>query len=97
MLQAESAVDEEVRAAMLRIAEDEARHAELSWDVAAWLELHLDEAARKRVADARRSAVTDLARDVAVAPPRRVAETLGLPTAPQAAQLLEELRQQLWS
>jgi hypothetical protein len=97
MLQAKNAVDDEVRAAMLRIAEDEARHAELSWDVAAWLELHLDAAARKRVADAKRGAVADLARDIALAPPPCVAQSLGLPTVPQAAQIFEELRQQLWS
>jgi hypothetical protein len=97
MLQAESAVDEEVRTAMSRIAEDEARHAQLSWDIAAWIEPNLDEAARKRVTDARRSAVADLTREIAVMPSRQVAQTLGLPTSSQAAPILEELRQQLWS
>jgi hypothetical protein len=97
MLQAESAVDPEVRKAMARIAEDEARHAELSWDVAGWIELRLDEPARKRVTDARRAAVAHLAREIAVMPSLRAAPMLGLPSASQATQLFEELREQLWS
>jgi rubrerythrin len=53
--------DAEVRAAMKRIARDEARHATLAWTIAAWLEPRLDGAARHRVRSARDEAVRELA------------------------------------
>lgn len=54
------AKDVDVRAAYLRIARDETRHAALSTELDAWLAARLSPDARRRVADARARAVTEL-------------------------------------
>jgi hypothetical protein len=58
--QAHAATDEALRVDLMRIAEDEARHAQLSWDLAAWIEPQLDPAARRSVEQARRAALEAL-------------------------------------
>jgi len=47
-----------------RIAEDETRHAELAWQVAAWLEPQLSEAEQRELARVKREAVAQLSREV---------------------------------
>ena len=47
--QAARAEDPAVRDAMRAIASDEVAHAQLAWDVAAWIEGELDTAARARI------------------------------------------------
>lgn len=85
--QAESAGDREVAGAMARIAEDEARHAALAWEIDAWARRRLDPAARARVdlarAEAARALVADAARERSMEltldlglPDRRTAERL---------------------
>jgi hypothetical protein len=71
-----------------RIARDEARHAELSWAVAAWLEPQLEPEARARVQAARAQALEDLG--VEEGPLQRA---LGLPDQQQGQTLLLGLRQ----
>ena len=94
-VQASCARDGRVRAAMRRIAADEARHAELAWSVATWIETRLDGAARERVTAARTKAARALVgasgRDV----PPSAAYALGLPTALQARRMAQELMQSL--
>lgn len=58
--QARVATDESVRRLFASIAEDELRHAELAWDVAAWLDSRLDEGARQRVRRAEAQAALEL-------------------------------------
>jgi hypothetical protein len=63
--QAVHAADPVIRLAMDRIAEDETRHAELAWAVAAWVEPRLSRAARARMADARNETIESLRGEVA--------------------------------
>jgi len=60
LAQSIQARDRRVRAAMSRIAADEARHAELAWQVARWAESRLAPAARARVERQRRRAAREL-------------------------------------
>ncbi len=97
MIQAERSGDERVRRAMKRIARDEARHAELSWAVARWIEPRLDADARRRVREAKEQAVAALQSDAAREPHESLTERLGVPNASQARALLAELQASLWS
>jgi hypothetical protein len=97
MIQAQRSGDERVRRAMKRIARDEIRHAALSWAVAAWLELQLDAAARRRVRDAQSKAVAALIHAAAHEPHESMTERLGIPSASQARAVLAELQANLWS
>jgi hypothetical protein len=63
--QAALASDPAVAATMGGIAEDETRHAELAWQVAAWLEPQLSAAEQHELARAQREAVARLSREVA--------------------------------
>jgi len=88
------ATDARIRDAMAPIARDEARHAELAWRVAAWIDSRLDEADRVAVRAARERAVRELGRSLELA-----AESvpLGLPDRSQAIVLFQSLRDSLWS
>lgn len=58
--QAEHAEDESIRQVFARIAEDELRHAQLAWDLHAWLVEQLDEDDRPVVLKAQRRALSEL-------------------------------------
>jgi len=60
--QAEHAPDRDLRRAMRAIAPDEVRHAELSWQLASWIEPRLSEDDRARVEAARNATFAELAR-----------------------------------
>jgi len=94
--QARAAADPEVRATMALIAPDETRHAELAWAVDRWLRTRLDRAARRRVKQARRSAVAALSAEATGLPPS-LASALGLPDLPRTRALIEATRRELWS
>ncbi|HXN33811.1 MAG TPA: ferritin-like domain-containing protein [Polyangiaceae bacterium] len=96
-VQAHCATDHHLRAAMKRIASDETRHAELSFELARWFEKHLSAAGRRRVRSARTRAVQALARSVRRHAYGTAAVALGLPTGDQADALIDELRQSLWT
>jgi hypothetical protein len=96
-IQAEQAQDPEIARAMAAIAADEARHADLSWALARWIEGRLDEAARLRVRRERDRAVDELLREVGSDPDPALVTALGLPTAAQARAAVEALRASLWS
>jgi rubrerythrin len=91
MWQAERATDPRVARTLGRIAGDEARHAAIGWQVAEWAEKHLSPAARDRVRKARHDALAALRAEIAAEPPRDVVDRVGVPTAAQAACLLDAL------
>jgi len=89
--QALAAHDPEVRAALTVIAEDESRHAELSWRIARWLEPTLGEGEQAALHAARAAALAEL---VATRDPGLSASelrTLGMPSAEVALALLRQL------
>jgi hypothetical protein len=94
--QAREASDPEVRAAMKRIARDETRHAELSWEIAKWARGRLDTRARTRVDAAMRDAARGLAVDARAPTPASVARAIGAPPPDVATALVEALAQDLW-
>jgi hypothetical protein len=94
--QARAAADSDVRAAMADIAVDEAAHAELAWDVDAWVTTKLAAAARARVLAARAAAVAELSAELATPPPPAAVTHAGLPSAAAARHLLREARA-LWA
>jgi hypothetical protein len=68
--------DRATRRTLLTIAVDECRHAQLSWDIAAWAERRLDEAARARVRAARNEAIEQLVEAVRSSELGRLAQGL---------------------
>ena len=77
--------------------QDETRHASLSWEIARWADTRLDAAARRRIENARRHAVTALAGELKDKPPVHLAQIAGVPDAERAAVLLATLDRQLWA
>ncbi|HLK37905.1 MAG TPA: hypothetical protein VKU41_14185 [Polyangiaceae bacterium] len=94
--QSRAAGDAGMRGAMTRIADDETKHAALAWKVAAWIEGRLSAKDRRRVADARRSAVEEIANAAGHEPPASVRRFAGLPNARHATQMVTRMREQLW-
>jgi hypothetical protein len=82
--QAHAAGDLRLRAIMRAISLDGLRHAQLALDVAAWAEPQLPQAARRRIAGARRAAHAQLEREAAAPQPAAVVALAGVP-APAAA------------
>lgn len=95
--QARTAGDPVVRAAMMRIARDETRHAALSWNVGRWLETRLDTQAKRQVSLAKRAAAQELVNSTRSEPEAPFADVVGLPTRAQASQLAREMQRTLWS
>jgi hypothetical protein len=89
--QAHAALDPQVRAAMAQIAEDETRHAELSWQIAAWLEPLLSEDEQAVVGAARREAFACLQRELLPELSREAMRLIGLPDEATASALLAQL------
>jgi hypothetical protein len=89
--QAHAARDSYVRAAMTQIAEDETRHAQLSWQIAAWLELQLSDAERAAVSLARRAAYEQLRGELAHRLSRDGMRVVGLPDEATSFALLTQL------
>jgi hypothetical protein len=89
--QAESALDPEVRAVMTHIAEDETRHAQLSWRIAEWLEPQLDAAQRAALSEARAAAFYELRSALGAAPCAATRRVLGLPAPEIEVALLDQL------
>lgn len=89
--QASAARAPDVRAVCDRIAREEAEHAQLSRDIAAWLDGRLDANERARVAAARDRAIHDLRRELDRDLPESWASELGLPTREQALQAFDAL------
>jgi hypothetical protein len=94
-VQARRARDERVRAALSGIARDEARHAQLAWAIADWIDARLDVGARQRVRRARQGARAELLRQASVEPHAGVARALGLPNAAEACAMALSLEASL--
>ncbi|NPC74796.1 ferritin-like domain-containing protein [Corallococcus exiguus] len=95
--QALHARDLEVREAMVRIAEDETRHAALSWDIDQWARPRLSAEERATLREAQKRAVAALREDVAVSLDASVITMAGMPTPEAALALLDTLEQDLWA
>ncbi len=89
--QALHAQNAEIRAAMIRIAEDETRHAELSWALDQWLAAHLSLDEQDAVRAARREAVSRLREELEAPVDATLAQQAGVPTAAMAQRLFSEL------
>lgn len=94
--QARSAGDAAFASAMSRIAVDETRHAELSWEVDVFLHTKLSPPARRRVRHARRAAVERLGSELEQAPPDELVALVGLPTRSRARALFAAANRALW-
>lgn len=98
MHQARYAANARLRRAYRRIAVDEARHAQLSWDIADWAEQRLTSAALRRISSRRAQAVRELesaiARESESEPVRQV---LGLPSAALSRRLFAHVDRALSS
>jgi hypothetical protein len=94
--QARHACDSEVRCAMRRIAEDECRHADLSWRVSRWLQRKLTSVEKERVARAIHETIEALRTEIASSPARSLREVTGLPDARQARALFALLERDVW-
>jgi hypothetical protein len=95
--QALHAQDAEVRGAMARIAEDETRHAELSWAIDRWARERLSDAEREALSAARQRAVATLREEVAVPLDAALVTEAGMPAPEVAAALVDTLAAQLWA
>ncbi|HUS27515.1 MAG TPA: ferritin-like domain-containing protein [Kofleriaceae bacterium] len=92
MWQAERASDRELRNAFRSISGDEARHSALAWAVDNWLQTRLDDAAKKRVIEARHAAVRELFEGTDA----EVNTVLGLPFGADAHRLVARTERALW-
>jgi hypothetical protein len=95
--QARAAHDPAVREMMVAIAEDEARHADLSWALDRWALTQLSPDARRRVRDARAAAVAALGAELDAEPAAQLVEQVGLPDAARARHFFAEAKRGLWS
>jgi hypothetical protein len=93
--QAHAASDPRIRAAMIRIASDETRHAALSWSVAAWLNRQLSQEERTRVEQARHAAVEQLLSEAQGEDDPALIRMAGLPSQEQAVMLAHRLARSL--
>ncbi|NTX41570.1 ferritin-like domain-containing protein [Myxococcus sp. CA033] len=95
--QALHAEDSEVREAMARIAEDETRHADLSWAIDRWASTRLPESERTAVREAQVRAVEALRAQVAEPTDAALIRELGLPSPEVAVALVDTLARELWN
>nr|MBP7681485.1 ferritin-like domain-containing protein [Deltaproteobacteria bacterium] len=95
--QARRAQDPVVRAAMAQVAEDETRHAALSWAVAEWALPRLTDAQREEIREAQRGAIDALARSVSIPESDALLHDAGLPAPSAALAMLQALGEQVWA
>ncbi len=93
----EHAHDAHVRASLAEIAEDECRHAQLSWDLHAWLWESLDEAERRDVEAARLHAMSELRDALRMEPADELVMVAGVPRSAEALTMWSGLFDQAWS
>jgi hypothetical protein len=82
---------------MSDIATDETRHAQLAWDVDAWLKRKLDRGARARVKAAKQRSADELAAEASLPVAPALVHALGLPDAARASAFVAAAREELWS
>jgi hypothetical protein len=89
--QAEHATDPALRRAFARIADDETRHASLSWQLHRWALARLAPASRARVEAARAAAIASLRAEIASQVPSTIARDAGAPSCPGAVRLFDAM------
>jgi hypothetical protein len=95
--QARRATDPELRRAYRTIAADEARHAQLSWDIAHWATQRLSRSAVRRVQEQRDQAVAQLAQSLTAEElPPKARRLLGLPKRQTRRACFQHLTKSLW-
>jgi hypothetical protein len=96
--QARNASDSVIRSTMETIAQDETRHAALSWAVSHWAAERLGRCASEATLTRNevRGAIEDLHREVRE-PHEDLVRTAGLPAAAEQKRLLSELEERIWS
>ena len=97
MWQGEMAGDREIRAAMRRIAGDEAGHGELAWQVASWARTRLDDGTWATVIALQRAAARQLAAQIEAQLSDGEVTVLGLPRPEQARRLMAGVAPRLWA
>jgi Mn-containing catalase len=95
--QVERAAWPALRAAMEAIAEEELSHAELAFEVAAWLDARLTPQEQARLAMARAQEIAHLREALSVEAAAAVRDAVGLPSAAQALALHARLQADLWA
>jgi hypothetical protein len=97
LYRAERAEDPEVAAAYRVIAEDELRHARISWDLAAWLETKLTASQKARVRRAFERERASLRAELGGDPSPEVARVAGAPSALAMQGLFARLEAEVWA
>jgi hypothetical protein len=95
--QADRAADPEIAGALREIAQDELRHAALSWAIARWTDSVLDDEARQSIEKARKDAIDDLIQEAARPLHPSLVEVAGLPSEAEQVRMLDALRTTLWA
>jgi hypothetical protein len=95
--QAAHARDAGIRQVMAQIAEDETRHAGLSWAIDRWVQPKLSAPERERLREARARAVAVLRAEVATAPEAVLLDEAGLPPPEVASAMMDSLARDLWA
>ena len=94
--QGRNARDPAMRGALRRIARDESRHAALAWSVDAWVRPRLSPEARRRVDDARNSALDELVAQISrTSEDPSLIDVAGVPDGAIAHSLVTTLRDRL--
>lgn len=91
------AQDPAIATAMKGIAEDETRHAALSWQVAQWAKEILTCEQREQLRALRHSAIETLRAETSEPLPPELIYWAGLPTPMQAQALIDQLAHELWT
>lgn len=93
-LKAQRASDRDIRAAYAQIADEEARHGQLAWDLHRWLMAQLSADERAQVHAAQQDALARLPR-IAAAQVRAMPDEMGMPDTQTAAEMAAHLAQRL--
>ncbi len=98
LFRAERASDPEIAKAMKRIAEDELRHARLSWEISEWLDGTLSARGRAAV---RRAAARELealrGEVLRAAPDPEIVRVAGAPDAAELSRLFARIEREVWA
>lgn len=95
--QALHAADPEVRRTMAAIADDETRHAALSFRIDAWAKTRLSPAERAHLVRAKRDAIRTLKEERRCPRDPELCHLAGLPSPDKALRLIEHLEASLWA
>lgn len=96
LFRTERAATPKLRAALSEIAHDECRHAQLSWDMHAWMWSWLGAAERKAIEAARMAAIEELREAIAAEPAEEIVTVAGVPRASEAKELFDGLFANAW-